>query len=271
MTIKQHCIPRDVWIDHYGNNGSRSEILMKLVSTEYDDDLKDWDMNRIKQVEKTYSKVSRGIQYRKQELLGDIPGPSALASTAPVDTLFNEPVAKQARTLVRCSNPPCNKDNHCLNSNLLCYKTCAISKTFVINRTIATNWILGYSNTTKDTTTTGNIYNHLFKDNISNLGDSTSSHNKLKANISNHGMLLRLQLIHPTLSMERNQLPPPGSISRRRQVKTISRSRKLPTSPQSMPLLLRPTHHILLRKAGRPLVLKHYSMSSRQSKSSSSQ
>ena len=69
MTIKQHCIPRGVWIDHYGNNGTRAEILMKLVSTEYDDDLKDWDMNRIKQVEKTYDKVSRAIQLRKQELL----------------------------------------------------------------------------------------------------------------------------------------------------------------------------------------------------------
>ena len=106
MTIKQHCIPRGVWIDHYGNNGTRAEILMKLVSTEYDDDLKDWDMNRIKQVEKTYGKVSRGIQYREQELLGDIPGPSVLPSqpapgqgvpTAPVDTPFNEPVAQQAR------------------------------------------------------------------------------------------------------------------------------------------------------------------------------
>ena len=108
-TIKKCCIPRGVWIDHYGNNGSRSEILMKLVSTEYDDDLKDWDMNRIKQVEKTYSKISRGIQYRKQELLDDIPGPSALSSqpapsqvaypsqdapTAPAATLFNEPVAQ---------------------------------------------------------------------------------------------------------------------------------------------------------------------------------
>ena len=47
MTIKQHCIPRGVWIDHYRNNGTRTEILMKLVSTDYDDDLKNWDMNRI--------------------------------------------------------------------------------------------------------------------------------------------------------------------------------------------------------------------------------
>ena len=28
---------------------------------EYNNDLKDWDMNRIKQVEKTYNKVSRTI------------------------------------------------------------------------------------------------------------------------------------------------------------------------------------------------------------------
>ena len=120
-TIKKCCIPRGVWIDHDGNNGSRSEILMKLVSTEYDADLKDWDMNRIKQVENTYGKVSRGIQHRKQELLGDIPGPSALPSqpapgqgaypsqdapTALAATSFNEPAAQQAGTPRPMQQPP---------------------------------------------------------------------------------------------------------------------------------------------------------------------
>lgn len=36
---------------------------MKLVSTKYNNDLKDWDINRIKQVEKIYGKVSKNIQY----------------------------------------------------------------------------------------------------------------------------------------------------------------------------------------------------------------
>lgn len=29
--IKKCCIPNDVWIYHPGNNGSREEILVKLV------------------------------------------------------------------------------------------------------------------------------------------------------------------------------------------------------------------------------------------------
>lgn len=32
----------------------------------------DWDINQIKHVEKAYDKVSRGIQYQKQELLDNI-------------------------------------------------------------------------------------------------------------------------------------------------------------------------------------------------------
>ena len=86
ITIKQHCIPRGIWIDHYGKNGKRAEILMKLVSTrEYDTELKDWDMNRIQLVEESYDNVSRGIQRRKQKLLGNIPGPSTLPTPS-----FNE-------------------------------------------------------------------------------------------------------------------------------------------------------------------------------------
>lgn len=40
----------------------RAKILMKLVSiTEYDTELKDWDINHIQQVEKSYDNVLRGI------------------------------------------------------------------------------------------------------------------------------------------------------------------------------------------------------------------
>ena len=63
MIVEQYCIPRGVWIDHYKNKNTQSEILMKkiVLATKYDIDLSDWDMNRIKQVEKTYGKVSRVI------------------------------------------------------------------------------------------------------------------------------------------------------------------------------------------------------------------
>ena len=39
--------------------------LIKFISTEDDNDLKDWDMDYIQQIEKTYDKVSRCIQYQK--------------------------------------------------------------------------------------------------------------------------------------------------------------------------------------------------------------
>ena len=72
--IKGFCILCGVWIEDYKVHGSRSEILMKLVSTtKYDTKLKDWDMDRIKEVENTYGKVSRGIHLRMQKLLGNIP------------------------------------------------------------------------------------------------------------------------------------------------------------------------------------------------------
>ena len=78
--IKGFCIRR-VWIEDYKGHGSRSEILMKFVSaTKYDTELKDWDMDRIKEVENTYGTVSRRIQRRKQKLSDNIPGPNALLS-----------------------------------------------------------------------------------------------------------------------------------------------------------------------------------------------
>ena len=67
--IRKFCIPCDIWIDVTEHNAAWSEILLKLFSTKYDDDLMDWDMKQIKQVEKVYVQVSRGIQLRKQELL----------------------------------------------------------------------------------------------------------------------------------------------------------------------------------------------------------
>ena len=59
---------------------------MKFVlTTEYDTELKDWDINRIQMVEKSYNNILRGIQRQEQKLLGNIPGPSILPNP-----LFNE-------------------------------------------------------------------------------------------------------------------------------------------------------------------------------------
>ena len=60
--IKKYCIPWGIWIDCYEYDSNQSEILMKLVSAPtYDIDLKDWDMDRINEVTKTFGKISRGI------------------------------------------------------------------------------------------------------------------------------------------------------------------------------------------------------------------
>lgn len=50
---------------------------MKLVSMKYDDDLKNYDINCIKQVVKIYDKVLRG---QKQELLDNVFGLNVLSS-----------------------------------------------------------------------------------------------------------------------------------------------------------------------------------------------
>ena len=72
--IKAFCLPLGVWIDDYKGHGSRSEILMKLVSAaKFDTKLKDWDMDRIEDVQNTYGKVSRGIALRLQHLRGKEP------------------------------------------------------------------------------------------------------------------------------------------------------------------------------------------------------
>lgn len=42
----------------------------------YNDDVIDQNKNRIKKVEKAYGKILKGIQYQKQELLGNIPDES---------------------------------------------------------------------------------------------------------------------------------------------------------------------------------------------------
>lgn len=102
-----------------------------------------------------------------------------------------------------------NKDNYYLNRNFFYYKTCVISKVFIINSTIATNQTLGYSNITKDgcmnhnnyksniNNHKSNIYNHLSQDNINNF----------KANISNHRIFFQLQFIYLNLNMKKSQLP----------------------------------------------------------------
>ena len=47
---------------------------MKLVSaTKFDSKLKDWDMDRIEDVQNTYGKVSKGIFLRLQHLRGEEP------------------------------------------------------------------------------------------------------------------------------------------------------------------------------------------------------
>lgn len=57
--ILRYCIPRSIWIEESDN---QSKILMKFVlAPTYDIDLEDLDMHRIKKVENTNSKVSRGI------------------------------------------------------------------------------------------------------------------------------------------------------------------------------------------------------------------
>ena len=40
-------------------------MLKKIVLIEYNTNLKNWDINHIKQVEKTYDKVSKDIQHQK--------------------------------------------------------------------------------------------------------------------------------------------------------------------------------------------------------------
>ncbi len=67
-TIKRCCILRAIWIDHL-TISSAPEIMVRLVWTRYDANLKDWDLERIRQVEEIYGQVSRGIQLQKQELL----------------------------------------------------------------------------------------------------------------------------------------------------------------------------------------------------------
>lgn len=81
---------------------------MKLILIECNDNLKDWGMNRIKQVKRTYDKILKSIQYQKQELLDNIPSSSILSSQllpsqvvylnqdtpmASAAILFNKPIA----------------------------------------------------------------------------------------------------------------------------------------------------------------------------------
>lgn len=64
MIIKQYCILRSIWINHYENRSRQSKILIKklVLAIKYDIDLNNQDINHIQQVEKTYGKASSGIQ-----------------------------------------------------------------------------------------------------------------------------------------------------------------------------------------------------------------
>lgn len=59
---------------------------MKIIlTTKYNTKLKDWDINRIQQVKKSYNNILKDIQCQKQKLLSNIPSPSIL-----LNPLINE-------------------------------------------------------------------------------------------------------------------------------------------------------------------------------------
>ena len=63
--ITKYCILRDIEIDCYEDDRSLSKILMKLVlAPRYDVNLKDWNMNCINLVAKSYDKISRVVAHR---------------------------------------------------------------------------------------------------------------------------------------------------------------------------------------------------------------
>lgn len=53
-------------INYPKNNNIWFKILVKFVLKKYNNNLKDWSMNYIKQVKKTYSKVLRAIYLEKK-------------------------------------------------------------------------------------------------------------------------------------------------------------------------------------------------------------
>lgn len=59
-------------INELRDNSIWPKILLKLISIKYHNNLKNWNMNYIKYIERIYSKVLRGIQYQKEKLLGNI-------------------------------------------------------------------------------------------------------------------------------------------------------------------------------------------------------
>ena len=70
--ITKYCIPRGIWIDSYKDDSSQSEILIKLVlAPRYNVYLKDWDIDCINHVAKSYNKISRIIAYRLRHLQGE--------------------------------------------------------------------------------------------------------------------------------------------------------------------------------------------------------
>lgn len=67
-------------MNHYRINNSRSNILIKFVSTEHNFKLKDWDINCIKQVKLIYYKLLKCIQHLKQKSLDNIPSANESSS-----------------------------------------------------------------------------------------------------------------------------------------------------------------------------------------------
>ena len=72
--ITKYYIPCGVWINSYKNYTSQSEILMKLVSApRYDVYLKDWDIDYINLVAKSYGKVSKVVAHQLRYLQTEEP------------------------------------------------------------------------------------------------------------------------------------------------------------------------------------------------------
>lgn len=70
LMITNYCLPHSIWINNYGSKGNRSKIMMRIVTRDYENNLKKWDLNRIADVEKRFKYLSIGLKKRRKELLG---------------------------------------------------------------------------------------------------------------------------------------------------------------------------------------------------------
>lgn len=67
--IKSYYIPNGIWINRLNYKSGTSEMIVGLIWTKYDVNLKDWDLKRIKHVKKFYNQVQKGIQLWKIEVI----------------------------------------------------------------------------------------------------------------------------------------------------------------------------------------------------------